>query len=113
MGSEFLLVAFLLLAGMGVYWTMVLFPRQRDFQRRQQMARSLSEGDEVITGGGMIGRVKRIDSEHGVAYVEIADGLEVRVLTAALVDRYDPDEVARNVKLAKGEDVNTAPQQTV
>lgn len=112
MGSEFLLVAFLLLAGMGVYWTMVLFPRQRDFKRRQEMARSLAEGDEVITGGGLIGKVKRIDSAQGVAYVEIAEGLEVRVLTAAMIDRYDPDVIARNTHQVHDEQQGV-PQQTL
>ena len=112
MGSEFLLVAFLMLAGMGVYWTMVLFPRQRDFKRRQEMARSLSEGDEVITGGGLIGRVKRIDSAQGIAYIEVAEGLEVRVLTAAMIDRYDPELIARNSNQVR-EKQQSVPQQTV
>ena len=65
MGSEFFLVAFLLLAGMAVYWTMVLMPRQRNFQKRQRMARTLAEGDEVITGGGLVGRVKQNRFQSG------------------------------------------------
>jgi len=105
--GEFLLVAFLLLAGMGVYWTMVLFPRQRDFQRRQRMARDLAEGDEVITGGGLIGRVKRIDSENGIAYLEVADGVVIRIVVAAMIDRYNVEEIARNAQigLQQGQEV--------
>jgi preprotein translocase subunit YajC len=99
MSAEFFLVAFLLIIGMGAYWVFRLMPRQRDFVKRQQMARSLVAGDEVITGGGVVGQVTRIDSEMGVAYVEIADGVEIRVLTAALLDRYDPAKVAKNAQI--------------
>ena len=99
MGGEILLVGLVLLLGMGAYWTMVLFPRQRDFQRRQNMARALVEGDEVITGGGVIGKVIRIDAEQGVAFVEISEGVVVRSLIAAMLERFDPEEIAKNAKM--------------
>lgn len=99
--GEFLLVALILVLGMAAYWAMVLFPRQRDFQKRQRMARTLSAGDEVITGGGLVGKVQRIDSDAGVAYVEIADGVVVRLLTAAMLQQYDPDEIAKNAKMGQ------------
>lgn len=99
--NEFLLVAFLLLVGMGAYWTMVLFPRQRDFQKRQQMARTLVEGDEIITGGGLIGTVKQIDSNKGIAYVELAEGLTVRLVIAAMIQRYDEEEIAKNAHMGQ------------
>ena len=92
----FIVVLVLLLGG---YWSLVVFPRQRDFQKRQKMARSLAEGDEIITGGGIVGKVLQIDSEKGVAHVEIADGVVVRLLTAAMVQRYDPEEIARNSQM--------------
>lgn len=106
MSGEFFLVAFFLLAGMGVYWWMVLYPRQRDFQKRQRMARSLSTGDEVVTFGGIIGKVQQIDSENGIAYLEIADGVIVRVVTAAMVQRYDSEEIARNAQIGVAERSN-------
>jgi preprotein translocase subunit YajC len=98
---EILLVGLVLLLGMAAYWSFSLMPRQREFAKRQEMARSLAEGDEVITAGGLVGKVMRIDSEMGVAYVEVAEGLQLRVLTAALLDRYDPVEIAKNA--AKGQ----------
>jgi preprotein translocase subunit YajC len=93
---EIVLVAFIMALGFGAYWSLVLFPRQRDFKKRQDMARTLVEGDEVITAGGMIGKVLEIDSENGVAIVEIASGVKTRVLIAALLQRYDPEEIAQN-----------------
>lgn len=96
--GEFLAVGVLLLLAMGAYWAMVLFPRQRNFQKRQTMARALAAGDEIITGGGLVGRVVSIDSDSGLAEVELADGFRVRLLTAAIIRRYDPEEIARNAR---------------
>ena len=97
--EEFILVGVVLLLGLGAYWTMVLFPKQRDFQKRQRFARELSVGDEVITYGGIIGKVIDIHADEGIAYVEISDGVVVRLVTAALMQPYDPEEIARNARI--------------
>jgi preprotein translocase subunit YajC len=97
--TEFIFVGVTIILGLGAYWAFSLFPRQRDFAKRQIMARSLVEGDEVITAGGIVGKVRKIDSEMGIAYVELAEGLEVRVVTAALLDRFNPEELAKNAQM--------------
>jgi preprotein translocase subunit YajC len=97
--TDLVVLLFFAILFLGGYWVFVLMPRQRDFQKRQRMARDLAAGDEVITGGGIVGKVKRIDSEMGVAYVEIADGIEIRVITAAILDRYNPEEIAKNAQI--------------
>ena len=97
--QEFALLAFLMLLGMGVWWSMITFPKQRTFQKRQEFARSLVEGDEVITYGGIIGKVIAIDAELGIAHVEIAEGVVIRVLNAAMVQPYDAQEIAQNAQM--------------
>ena len=96
--SEFVLVGLLLLLGLGAYWSMVIFPRQRDFQKQQRYVRSLQTGDEMITYGGIIGRVLSIEADQGIAHVEIADGVVVRVVTASLIRPYDPNELAESAQ---------------
>ena len=91
--QEILFVAVILLLGLGAWWSMVLFPRQRDFQKRQRFVRSLAKGDEVITAGGLIGRVTSL--HDGVAMVELADGLEVRMIASSLLSPFDAEELAR------------------
>jgi len=108
--GELLLLTLLMVLGLGAYWAMVVFPRQREFQTRQRMARELSAGDEVVTFGGVIGRVQRIDAEQGIAWVEIAPDLQIRVVTAAIVQRYDAEAVARNAQIGLREDTQTAVQ---
>ena len=96
--QEILIVAVVMLLGMGAYWSMVLFPRQRDFQKRQRFVRTLAAGDEVITAGGIIGRVIDLNADHGVAHVEIADGVVVRMIAASLLSPFDPEELSENAR---------------
>lgn len=104
---DFILLAFIMLLLMGAYWSLVIFPRQRDFSKRQKLVRELSAGDEVITAGGIIGRVVEVRGEEGIALVEIAPGVVVRTITASILEPFDAEELRRNIRMAMGED---APQ---
>ncbi len=98
--QEFVLLGIVLVLGLGAYWSLVIFPRQRDFQKQQKYVNTLNIGDEMITFGGIIGRVMSVEPEKGIATIEIADGVVIRVLAASLMRPYDPDELAENAQLA-------------
>lgn len=102
--QEIILLAVILALGMGAYWAMVLFPKQRDFSKRQRFVRELAEGDEVITAGGIIGRVVGLEAEEGIARVELADGLVVRMVAASLLAPFDPEELAKNARMGMSEE---------
>lgn len=92
--SEFVLVFAVLALVLGGYWALVVFPKQRAYQHKQKIVRSLHVGDEIVTYGGIVGKIIDIDAEGGVAQVEIADGVRIRLLTAALQQPYDPEKFA-------------------
>src|SRR5258706_11386705 len=97
--QEFVAFSVVILLLMSGYWSMVIFPRQRAFKKHNIYVRALGPGDEVITFGGIIGTLISMDAEAGVAYVRIAEGVEVKVLTAALTRPYQPDEVALHAQV--------------
>ncbi len=99
---EFVLVFAILALVLGGYWALIIFPKQRAFQRKQSVVRSLHVGDEVVTYGGIVGKIIDIDVDQGISQVEIADGVRIRLLTAALQQVYDPEELAYNAKLGMG-----------
>ena len=101
--QEFILLGVVMVLALGAYWSLVIFPRQRDFQKRQRYVRSLNAGDEMITFGGIIGKVVRVEAEQGIAYVEIAEGVIVRVVSASLMQPFDPEELAHNAQRGLGE----------
>jgi preprotein translocase subunit YajC len=98
--EEIILVGVVLILGLGAYWSLVIYPRQRDFQKQQKYVSTLNAGDEMITFGGIIGRVVSVEPEKGVATLEVAEGVIVRVLVASLMRPYDPEELARSAELA-------------
>ena len=49
---------------------------------------AVKKGDQVVTGGGLIGKVAKV--EEGVVEVELAQGVKVRALKSTLTDIIDP-----------------------
>ncbi|NDJ60582.1 MAG: preprotein translocase subunit YajC [Chloroflexi bacterium] len=114
--EEFVILGLVLILGLGAYWSLVIFPRQRDYRKQQQYVRTLAVGDEMITYGGIIGRVVELRADEGIALVEIADGVVIRVVSASLLRPYDPEALAESVRAANAgqpaPDPTTTPQQT-
>jgi len=108
---EFVLFAIVMLLILGAYWAMVVYPKQRTFQKRQQYVSNLRPGDEVITYGGIIGKIVDVEAENGIAYVEIAEGIVVRLVNAALVQAYNPEEIARNAQMGLEREKISAPNE--
>lgn len=92
--AEWAVLGLVMILGLGAYWSMVVFPRQRDFQKREQYVRALKEGDEVITFGGIVGRISGFDLDKGVVLLEVAPGMVIRVMAQSIAREYDPAEFA-------------------
>ena len=92
-------IILLMVAG---YWSLVIFPKQRNYKKHQKFVVEMGVGQEVITYSGIIGTITELDVESGVARVKLAEGVEVRMLTAAILRPYDPEEIERNARMALG-----------
>jgi preprotein translocase subunit YajC len=97
--QEFAAFSLVMILALVAYWAMIVFPRQRAFKKHNQLVLALKEGDEVITAGGIIGTVASMDSEAGVAYVKVAEGIELKMITASLSRPYVPEEIALSAKI--------------
>jgi preprotein translocase subunit YajC len=78
-GSVFIL--FVLLA-LGALWLIVIRPQRRKQKLQQSVQSELAAGDEVITAGGVYGKVTRVGDED--VRVEIAPNVEIRVARRAI-----------------------------
>ena len=67
---------FLPLVAMGlIFWLLILRPQMRRQKEHQAKVAALKKGDEVVTAGGLIGKVMRVDDDT----VELELGPNVRV----------------------------------
>lgn len=95
-----LLVVSLFLAAI---YAFIILPRQLQFKRTQKyVAEEITPGDEVVTYGGMVGIVKDVELDKGIIHLEIGDGVTVRVITASIASRYDPERLARDAQAGLG-----------
>ncbi|HEC22382.1 MAG TPA: preprotein translocase subunit YajC [Chloroflexi bacterium] len=81
-------------------YAFLILPRQREFKKRQRFVRSLSVGTRVTTYGGMIGTVKKVESERGLVTLEVADDIELQFLAAAITAEFDPEAYAESARRA-------------
>ena len=70
-----------------LYFLMIR-PQQKRSQAQQAMMRSVGEGDEVMTTGGFYGYVTAVEDD--VFWIELAEGVQVRVAKAAIMRRVGP-----------------------
>jgi preprotein translocase subunit YajC len=63
-------------------WLLVIRPQRRRTSQITAMLSNLSVGDEIVTAGGLYGRITRMDGE--VLTVEIAPDITVRVARGAI-----------------------------
>lgn len=66
-----------------VFYFLLIRPQQRKAKDQRTMLDALRRGDRVVTGGGIIGTVARVDSAEEVT-VDIAEGVRVRVLRSTI-----------------------------
>ncbi len=65
-----------------LFYFMLIRPQQKRQKQHRQMVEQLSTGDEVVTSGGMLGKVTQVGEQH--ITLEIAKGVEVRVQKSAV-----------------------------
>jgi preprotein translocase subunit YajC len=75
-----------------VFYFLVIRPQTKKHKEFQAMLSELRSGDKVVTGGGMLGVVQRIDDD-GIVHVEIAPNLNIRVVKntiSSVLDKQPP-----------------------
>lgn len=66
-----------------VLYFVMIRPQMKRQKEHRAMVEAIAKGDEVVIGGGMLGRITRLSEQY--LHVEIASGVEVQVQRASLV----------------------------
>jgi preprotein translocase subunit YajC len=65
-----------------VFYFLMLRPQQKRAKETKAMLEALQKGDEVVTVGGIVGKIAKLTDQY--ATVEIANGVEVTVQRQAI-----------------------------
>ena len=65
-----------------IFYMLMIRPQQRRVKEHQAAIGAVKKGDEVITGGGIRGRVTKVSDDE--AEVEVAQGVKIRVIKSTI-----------------------------
>jgi preprotein translocase subunit YajC len=81
---------------LGLLWLLIIRPQRSRQAKHSAMVGDLSVDDEIVTAGGMYGRIQRMDQD--VLTVEIAPDTTVRIARGAVVEVIRPQEEAEEAE---------------
>ncbi len=80
-GGEFMNIGMLVLM-LVVFWFILIRPQMKRSKEHKQLVSALEKGNEVITAGGIVGRITKVADAY--VTLEIADNTEIVVQKGAV-----------------------------
>ena len=77
-----------------IFYVLMIRPQQRRVKEHQAAISAVKKGDEVITGGGIRGRITKVTDDE--AEVEIAQGVKIRVVKSTITQVLTPNAKPAN-----------------
>ena len=71
-----------------IFWFLIIRPQMKRQKEHQAKIAAVKKGDQVVTAGGILGKVVRVDDQY--AELEIAQGVRVRAVKSTLGDIVPP-----------------------
>lgn len=84
MGTNLLMVVVLV----AMFYVLLIMPQQRRMKEHVKMLDGLKKGDSVITAGGLIGTVDRIEGNDEIV-VDLGNGIKVTALRSTIQTKND------------------------
>ena len=76
-----------------IMYFLMIRPQQKKVKELKAMVDALRRGDQVLTQGGIVGKVTHVN-EDGTVLVEIADGVKVKIVRQTIVQVMNKTEPA-------------------
>ena len=78
----------------GIMYFLLIRPQQQKVKQHKAMVEALRRGDQVVTQGGLIGKVSKVKDENELE-VELAEGVRVRVVKSTIAQVLSKTEPAK------------------
>ena len=77
-----------------IFWFLIIRPQMKRQKEHQQKVEGLKKGDQVVTAGGLVGKVVKIDDTY--VELDLAQGVRVKAIKATIGDVIPPGGLAAN-----------------
>ena len=72
----------------GVFYILLIRPQQKKVKLHRDMLNNLKRGDKVITSGGIIGKINKVNDNRELL-LEIANEIEIKIAPGMVADIYN------------------------
>lgn len=76
-----------------IFYFLLIRPQQRKMKEHKAMVEALRRGDQVVTSGGIVGKVSKVQEDNMVE-VEIAEGVKIKVIKHTITQVLNKTEPA-------------------
>lgn len=96
-GGDFFISLMPLILIFVVFYFLLIRPQQRKVKQHQEMVAAIKRGDQVVTSGGILGKVTKVDDQEAILSVEVAKEVVIRVQRHTIAEVVaKPQPVANN-----------------
>lgn len=67
-----------------IFYFMIMRPQQKRVKEHKALVSSLSKGDEILTAGGLIGKITKVSEEKEFVKVELSEGNEIAIQKSSI-----------------------------
>lgn len=85
-GEAFMMNMGMVLVLVILFYVLLIMPQQRRFKEHRQMLAGLQKGDEVVTGGGLVGKIDSILNDKEMV-IDLGNGIKVTALRSTIHTR--------------------------
>lgn len=69
----------MLLGFVAIFYFLLWRPQAKRAKQHKQLIGSLAKGDEIVIGGGVLGRITKVSDESEFLTMEVAEGTQINV----------------------------------
>lgn len=87
-----------------IFYFLLLRPQEKRRKEQEKFIAGVKKGEEVLTSSGLYGTVRKINDSDNTIMLEIASGVEVKVLKSSIADitsRKSSEKTANQAKEEK------------
>ncbi|MDA0818844.1 MAG: preprotein translocase subunit YajC [Proteobacteria bacterium] len=77
-----------------IFWFLIIRPQMKRQKEHQQKIEAIKKGDQVVTAGGLLGKVHKVDDTY--LELDIAQGVRVKAIKSTIGDIIPPGGSAAN-----------------
>lgn len=84
-----------------LFYFLLIRPQQKRFREHSEMLSGLNKGDKVVTGGGLVGTISKIEEGNHEVVVDLGNGLKVTAMRSTLQSSNTPllkDDKSKDAK---------------